>query len=183
MNLEGDFTLADNFDQQMLKSVLDYDPATGLFRWKTERSNAPQGNRIGTVAGSPASNGYWRIWLFGEERAAHRLAWLWMTGEWPSSDIDHDNLNRADNKWENLRLATVSQNAANAPHKKTKGWPFVKGITFVEKQPKRPFKAAIEVGGKYQYLGSHPTLEEAIAAHTAGSIKFFGEFARTGGAS
>lgn len=170
--------MADNFDQIQLKAVLDYEPETGVFRWKTERTNAPNGGRIGTVAGSPASNGYWRIWLFGGEHLAHRLAWLWMTGEWPPSDIDHDNLVRNDNSWDNLRLANPSLNAANILPKKTKGWPFVKGITFVAKQPNRPFKAAIEVGGKYHYLGSHSTLEEAVAAHAAASVKFFGEFAR-----
>jgi hypothetical protein len=175
--------LADNFDHIWLKSVLDYEPETGLFRWKTERSNRPNGGRIGTVAGSSASNGYWRIWLNRDEHLAHRLAWLWMTGEWPPSDIDHDNLNRADNKWNNLRLANPSLNAANILPKKTKEWPFVKGITFVAKQTRRPFKAAIEVGGKYHYLGSHSTLEAAIAAHAVGSIKFFGEFARIGGAT
>jgi HNH endonuclease len=170
--------LADNFDQQMLKSVLDYDPETGLFRWKTERSNRPNGGRIGTVAGCPASNGYWRIWLFGEERLGHRLAWLWMTGEWPASDIDHDNLNRADNKWLNLRLANPSLNAGNILPKKTKGWPFVKGVTFVKKQPNRPFKAGIEFEGKSYYLGSHPTLEEAAEAYAVKARELFGDFAR-----
>lgn len=170
--------MADNFDQKWLKSVLDYCPETGLFRWKTERSNYPNGGRIGTVAGCLASNGYWRIWLLGEERSGHRLAWLWMTGEWPPRDIDHDNLNRADNKWGNLRLATVSQNAANAPHKKTKSWPFVKGVTFAPKQTRRPFKASIEFEGRGYYLGSHSTLEAAKAAYDAKALELFGEFAR-----
>jgi hypothetical protein len=170
--------VADNFDQQKLKSVLDYDPATGLFRWKTERSNAPCGNRIGTVAGSSASNGYWRIWLFGGEHLAHRLAWLWMIGTWPSNDIDHDNLNRADNKWTNLRLANPSLNAANIRPKKTKAWPYLKGVDYQSRCKTRPFRAQIEKDGERFYLGLYATPEEAKAAYDAKALELFGAFAR-----
>jgi HNH endonuclease len=170
--------LADNFDQTQLKAVLDYEPETGLFRWKTERSNNPNGSRIGTIAGSFASNGYWRIVLFREERLAHRLAWLWMTGEWPPSDIDHDNLNRADNQWCNLRLANPSLNAANAPHKKTKSWPFVKGVSFHGHLRSKPFRAQIEKDGRNYSLGYHETVERAKAAYDAKALELFGEFAR-----
>lgn len=170
--------MADNFDQEALKSVLDYDPATGLFRWKTERSNRPNGSRIGTVAGSSASNGYWRIWLFGEERLGHRLAWLWMTGEWPPIDIDHENLVRNDNAWRNLRLANPSLNAANIRPKRSKGWPHLKGVNYQPRCKSRPFRAQIEKDGKYFNLGYHSTPEAAKAAYDAKAIELFGEFAR-----
>lgn len=162
----------------MLKSVLDYEPVTGLFRWKTERSNHPTGGRIGTIAGSLASNGYWRIWLFGREHLAHRLAWLWMTGGWPPIDIDHENLVRNDNSWENLRLASEGENAANATHKKTKGWPFVKGVTFKRHLRKNPFRASIEKDGVNYHLGYHPTIEDAQEAYNSKAVELFGSYAR-----
>ena len=45
--------------------------------------------------------------------AQHRVIWLYMTGEWPSEDVDHINLDPSDNRWENLRQVTHSENCRN----------------------------------------------------------------------
>lgn len=169
--------MTDNFDQQKLKSVLDYDPETGFFCWKAEKSNDRTNSRVGKVVGSRASNGYWRIWLFGEERMAHRLAWLWMTGEWPAPgiDIDHKDADRANNIWSNLRLATRSQNNANCkrPSPNKSG---LKGVYFHKAAQK--WCVQIKKDGRRIYLGLFLSKEDAKAVHDAKALELYGEFAR-----
>lgn len=87
--------------QAILKSLLTYDPETGVFM---------RGNRI---AGGLDRFGYWRIRIKGKLYKAHRLAWLYTYGYWPKGDIDHINGARRDNRLDNLREATRSQNNQN----------------------------------------------------------------------
>lgn len=70
--------------------------------------------RVGAVAGTPKENGYVQINVGGRFYYAHRLAWLYMTGKWPTAQIDHINRMRADNRWENLREATHVENMRNS---------------------------------------------------------------------
>ena len=92
-----------------LKRAFRYESLTGDFFWLVDRSHV----RAGAKAGSLLTCGYWRIRYGGEEYQAHRLAWLFMTGEWPNGPIDHHDLNKLNNSWSNLRLATPSLNNAN----------------------------------------------------------------------
>lgn len=69
-----------------LRSLLDYEPATGLFRWRAHRRN---GVKPGDVARRKHSNGYITIRVDGCDYLAHRLAWFWVMGEWPAVTIDH----------------------------------------------------------------------------------------------
>lgn len=86
-----------------LAEWLSYDPVTGQFTWVQCASNrAP----VGSVARCVDGKGYICIRLHGQLYRAHRLAWLAMTGTWPPDLIDHENRVPADNRWENLRLAT-----------------------------------------------------------------------------
>jgi hypothetical protein len=107
-----------------LWEILDYDPDTGEFRWRTSRGTKM--HRAGDAAGF-LQNGYRVVWIGKRPYGLHRLAWLWMTAAWPRQ-IDHVNLNRADNRWCNLREATTSQNLANArmPSTNTSGF---KGVS------------------------------------------------------
>ena len=93
-----------------LRALLHYDPAAGVFRWR-ER---PFLWRAGDVAGSITTHGYRGIWLEGRNYRAHRLAWLYMAGDWPKNLIDHINGVRDDNRFCNLRPATHAENAAYA---------------------------------------------------------------------
>ena len=101
-----------------LREVLDYDPATGVFTCRVSRGGR-RGGSIGSVAGRIRKrDGYIVIMVDREDYAAHRLAFLWMTGEWPPDCVDHINRNTGDNKWSNLRNATVAQNNANSVYVK-----------------------------------------------------------------
>jgi hypothetical protein len=108
---------------------------------------------------------------------AHRLAWLYMTNEWPLCNIDHKDGDKTNNKWANLRLASVSQNAANKkrPATNTSGF---KGVYWAPKSQK--WAAQIEVNGHSIYLGLFATREGAHAIYCKAATEYFGGFARHG---
>lgn len=96
--------------QNRLKELLEYSPETGGFFWRVYRAaNAD----VGMPAGSINGDGYIHIKVDNKKYCAHRLAWLYMTGEWPTQEIDHINQNRVDNSWVNLRDVSKSINRHN----------------------------------------------------------------------
>lgn len=153
-----------------LRRILNYSPDTGVFTWLQ-----PAGKlNAGAVAGSPNGSGYVHIQIAKKLHKAHRLAWLYMTGEWPTLFIDHRNMITGDNRWDNLRQATRSQNACN------KGVPNTSksGVKGVESMPNGTFLADVTIDGKNTYLGTFATLEEAHAVVCAAREQMHGEFAR-----
>jgi hypothetical protein len=155
--------------QKELKEVLDYNPETGIFRWKIRAR--PQ-NPVGSVAGSKRKNDYLQIRIKGKNFLAQRLAWLFMTGCWPVAELDHVNRDRTDNRWVNLREATRVQNAINSKDKKNStGYPGVQ----VTKEGR--FSARVRVGNKRTHLGVYATVEEAAAVVMALRRDLHGEFA------
>jgi hypothetical protein len=93
----------------LLKQLLHYDPSTGLFTWRVSK---PPRAKAGALAGYDNGSGYIKISIGGKRYYAHRLAFLWMTGEAPD-EIDHINQCRTDNRWANLRAAEHRANSAN----------------------------------------------------------------------
>lgn len=150
-----------------LRKLSLYDPRTGTFL-RTKN---------GKPAGSVFKDGYVYI-TFGRGRRykAHHLAWLYMTGEWPSQLIDHINRIRRDNRWENLRLATKSQNAVNSKIRSTSK----SGVTGVYKG-NGAWVSEIYVQGKYIYLGRFKDMETAKAVRINAEKLYFGDFSPTGG--
>ena len=154
---------------ERLKQLLYYDPDTGIFWWV-----APLGRvAVGTVAGTVTSRGYTRIRIGGRSYGAHRLAWQFVTGAWPEQEIDHINRDRMDNRWDNLRVATTSQNHANNTRKVGKY-----GFKGVSTATRSRWLAKIRVYGRLHHLGSFDTKEEAHAAYCRAAKEHFGEFAR-----
>jgi hypothetical protein len=97
---------------ERLRELLDYDPETGRFIWRKDHPTAKH-IKAGSVAGTKNGRGYWVIGVAGAKYVAHRLAWLYVTGEWPAHLVDHENGDRLDNRFANLREATDSQNNFN----------------------------------------------------------------------
>ena len=137
--------------QEKLKELLHYDPVTGIFTWLSQASN---GINIGHVAGRLNVRGCVEIGICGIVHKAHRLAWLYMTGEWPKEHIDHINGVRNDNRWGNLREATRVINSQNR-HKAQRN--NITGFLGVSRSGKG-FMARIKPDKKKQiYLGTFPT--------------------------
>lgn len=153
---------------QKLADYLTYDPKTGAFTWAKQ-----YGRRCypGAAAGSPDSRGYIVIVFQGKRYAGHRLAWLMATGEPASGMLDHRNLDPSDNRFENLRLATPTQNNANVRGRGA----YAKGVTL---HRRGRFQAQIKKGGRNYYLGLYDTVAEASAAYAAKAEELFGQFAR-----
>ncbi len=161
-----------------VRSILDYGPQSGEFRWR-ERANAPKEwntRYAGRIAGTINKDGYRQIKIGHKLYYAHRLAWLVVTGEWPQHEIDHPNDERANNRFADLREATHSQNAHNrgAYGNNTTGF---KGVHW-EKSRNR-WRASIQKNGKQIMLGRFATIEEARAAYDVAARTMHGAFART----
>ncbi len=142
-----------------LRQILTYNPTTGIFN----RRNDP-----GAVLGRIATKGYRQIMVASKRYMAHRLAWLYINGEWPAGQIDHINQAKDDNRIENLRVVTNKQNGENVRHfsHNTSG---LKGVRFRAGS----WVAEIKHLKKSQHLGSFTTLEDACAARAmAESILF-----------
>lgn len=157
--------------QEYLKSIFCYDPETGLLTFIRQRGGYP----AGSVAGTKKQNGYIVVSVNRKLYRAHRLAWLYVHGVMPTGDIDHINGVRDDNRIANLRLATRTQNNANAKvaSHNTSGY---KGVSY-DKERNR-YQAAIKHNGVRIALGRYLTAEDAHEAYCAAAIELKGEFAR-----
>ena len=115
-----------------------------------------------------------RIIIDSKEYIPYRLAWLYMTGEWPTNFIDHINRNRTDNRWSNLREATYAENNRNKSIgiNNTSGY---KGVSWHKRRGK--YRAEIRVNGKSKHLGYFDNKEDAYASYIQAAKLYHGEFA------
>lgn len=161
--------------QASLKALLDYEPDSGVFTWRERRDRSPQwnGRYAGTMAGSiarvnPHHGSYRQIRIGGKSYYEHRLAWLWMTGSWPT-EIDHRDRHGCNNRIDNLRVCTSSQNQGNRKAQSNNAG----GLKGVRRRGSK-FVAFISA----EYLGTFETKEAAHAAYCQKAVEVFGEFAR-----
>ncbi len=155
--------------QEELKEAFNYDPDTGLLKWKIKRGRSARGKEAGHVP----SDGYRRVMLRGKLYQAHRLIWYLIHGDIPAGmTVDHINGDTLDNRICNLRLATISQNSCNrtAQENNKSGY---KGVS----KKSRGYTAQICVQGVRHYLGYYPTPERAHTAYVVASLRLHGEFA------
>lgn len=164
-------------DHADLRRQLSYDPDTGIFRHRTraDRDHSWNMRFANEVAGALQANGYRYIIMGPKHHLAHRLAWLYMTGDMPSGHIDHINGDRTDNRWTNLRPATASQNASNTGVR-ANNKSGVKGVCWVAS--KGLWRATIMVARKDHFLGYYKTLQEAASARAIANTEHHGEYAR-----
>lgn len=156
-------TVGRDLTAERLRELFHYDPETGAFTWKMLTS--PRGGvKIGDVAGSIDTKGYRIIRIDGRDHKAHRLAWLYMIGEWPKDQVDHRNGTPADNRFANLREATRAENGQNRATSKNNTSGFT-GVSWHGRD--RKWRAQIRAGGRNQHLGMFASAEDAHAAYLA----------------
>jgi hypothetical protein len=147
-----------NFDFTALEKRLRYDRESGDFFWLVRvNSKVPAGAK----AGNRMNTGYWHITIKGKKFLAHRLAWVFVYGKWPSGQIDHINGVRTDNRIANLRDVTSSENLQNRK-RAGKNNPYI-GVSSVKGTTK--WQAHIGFGGKQKNLGHFDTPEAARKAY------------------
>lgn len=157
---------------ERLQNVLYYERGSGRFFWtKTFNSRIQRGDQAGTML----KNGYWQITIDCEFYLEHRLAWFWCNGDWPNGKLDHADGNIWNNRIGNLRVATTSQNGANARTSalNTSGY---KGVSW--DKSRGMWSAFITVDCKHIYLGRFTELSMAAQAYRDAAREHFGEFAR-----
>ena len=148
-----------NLTQKDLKTFVTYIPETGVFiRNKNKK-----------LAGYKRPDNYVCLTVNKRKYLAHRLVWLYMTGNWPVVEVDHKNKKRYDNRWKNLREATSLQQMGN-----TKIWKSntsgIRGVSFHKHSGK--WRATI----KAKQIGIFNTKKEAKAAYDKAAKEHFGDF-------
>lgn len=145
--------------QARLHEVLSYDAETGVFRNNFKRGRMAD---AGAIAGTKHSHGYIEIKIDGVLYKAHRLAWMYVHGEFPQFDIDHISGIRDDNRLGNLRSATRSENQCNQRQARRNNRVGLLGVSWHKLVKK--YAATIKVAGKQTVIG---WFEDAGEAHLA----------------
>ena len=158
----NDYTLAD------VKRTYRYDPITGIFIFIS-------GKKKGQLAGKMTARGYVRITVNGKSRYAHRVAWLYMTGDFPSLLIDHVNGHKWDNRFCNLRNSSYCENGYNRKRgvNNTSGRV---GVHWVKRVGM--YRVDIKRNKERIVIGNFRSYDEACAARDAAEIQHFGDFRR-----
>lgn len=156
---------------ERVKTLFEYDPCSGLFTRKESVANQHEGSLVGCVG----KRGYLVAHIDGKVQYLHRIAWLYMTGEWPVGKVDHKNRVKTDNSWGNLRLASDSQNATNSNRRKSRASTGHRGVYKCPSSSK--YVAEVKHLGKRVLYGRFATLEAAAEAAKAAREKHHGEFA------
>lgn len=147
--------------QERLQDLFDYDPATGeLVRRVSVRGHGEQ-----FVGGRPKSkhkNGYYCVNVDSVKFLYHRVVWAWHYGEWPDV-IDHADGDKTNNRVENLRACSQSQNLCNSQTPRDSKT----GIKGVSANSSGNWRARVGLHGKQYHLGSFGTPQEAAAVAAA----------------
>lgn len=171
--------------QQYIKSILHYDPETGIFTWlsnKLGKGNSTGKGTLGCVAGTKHHAGYIVLGIDNKKHlSAHRLAFLYMVGKIPNV-VDHINNDKSDNRWCNLREADNFKNRQNIGKRKNNSSGY-KGVSYCKEQNK--WMASLGYtnnDGKrcHKKIGRFYTPEEAHQAYCKAAKELHGEFFNPG---
>ena len=158
-----------------VREILDYDPNTGIFRWRPRAtfsigwSTRWQGAVAGWVI-----RGHLQIQIDGANYYAHRVAWLHHDGAWPDGQLNHRNGVRGDNRIANLRIADGSQNSCNKAMQRNNVSGYI-GVHFNAQNGR--WRATINKNKKRFDVGFFDSAEDAAAAREKEDKRLHGEFA------
>ena len=174
-------TKKDKTSLEVLKAYLHYDPISGVFTYK-QTIGGRINKKIGDIAGTINKDGYRWISVAGSCEKASRLAWLYMTEKYPPAGllVDHKNTITFDDSWDNLRLATTSQNMQNKSIDREHSTQ-IKGISTNRSGGNPPtYTARLTVNKKLVFCKNFKTIEEASVAIKEAREKYHGEFSNHG---
>lgn len=144
-----------------LREYLDYDPETGILRWKKSKSPTA---REGNIAGCSGGSGHLRIHFMDRGMLVHRICWFLYHGYW-AEEIDHwdgVNTNNAINNLRDVDRRTNQENRRRAQKNSSTG---LLGVRKSGKRCLKPFMSIIKVDGNPIHLGLFDTAEEAHGAY------------------
>jgi hypothetical protein len=159
-------------DIELLRHSFNYDPETGELTWKNPRSIRV---KVGDLCGCPDGKGYLTVRICTKLFFVHRVAWALVNGRWPENDIDHINGDGFDNRIQNLRSATKSQNLCNQKLS-SRNKSGVKGVWWATRQKK--WKARVIVNKKQYHAGYFDSISAARNAVQDLRKSLHGEYAR-----
>lgn len=158
-------TNAKPLTQARLRELFDYNPSDGLFRRRISVSN----RKAGEIAGTLHKKGYTIIRVDSTMYKAHRLAFVYMTGAWPTGEVDHRNRIKTDNRWGNLRDVGPICNAQNHSKPRADNKTGMRGVCWRARSNR--FVAQIQINGRRATLGYFGRAEDAYAAYCAARSK------------
>lgn len=170
-------SMKSDLSAEEVRNLLEYDPETGVFTWKERTRDSFQTARSFAIwntqfarrrAGTLGNCGYIGIKIDGSRYGAHRLAYVYMTGSWPTDQIDHIDHARANNRWSNLRPATNAENRKNLSIRSdnTSG---VVGVYWQKDAGK--WRAQIVSNGRHTSLGKFDSFDTAVSARLAAEVE------------
>jgi hypothetical protein len=161
---------------EFVRATIDYDPATGRMVWKWRETDCGAGwNKrcAGKEAGCVNALGYTQLSLRNVKILGHRAAFCHYHGRWPKGRLDHKDGDRTNNRIDNLREATDSENAFNKRLMSNNKSGHA-GVWWIDRVKK--FHVYITVNRKRINLGYVADYDEACALRRAAAYKYFGEF-------
>lgn len=145
-------------NEKMMFELFQYDKNSGQIFWRKSRPGATAGKEAGSIT----AQGYRQICTGGRAYQSHRIAVLLVTGKWPEGEVDHLNGNRSDNRWENLRVVSRTQNMRNKSFRTvTKS-----GHAGIYRQNNK-WRVKVGAGAGQIHIGYFDKIEDAIAARLA----------------
>lgn len=153
--------MATELTGNMLRELLHYDHATGHFTWRVTRGRtAKAGDRAGNLV-----DGYVKIMVARRTYTAGRLAALYVTDKWPAGEVDHQDTDRSNNRWSNLRDVSHATNVENQRKARPSNRTGLLGVSKHHRSER--YRARIRVAGKLQPLGWFASAEAAHEAYKA----------------
>ncbi len=143
--------------QNLVRDLFDYDPKTGFLLHKKTHRRIKAGMKAGKI---DKNFGYVVVGINRQQYKAHRIIWLWMTGEWPNDQLDHENRIKHDNVWTNIRPAGPHLNNANRDQPHPSG-----GLKGTSRTKFGHYRSTIHRNGWRYHLGIFDTEKEAHAAY------------------
>lgn len=148
--------------------MVDYDELSGVFTWKSDGRK----HKCGDVVGSDDGSGYLRVMINKRKYRLHRLAWLYVHGEWPIGFMDHINRVRDDNRISNLRDVSPRANTINRSLQSNNRSGRV-GVVFRPRSGN--WCAVIKINGVQIALGTYKEFDDAVKAREEAEAFYFNE--------